>query len=64
VSWSHIGFSVRPADPMDRRGHEDAHEVIMTNHGKSLRCVGVWTTERAATEVATHLTLLAKEQIR
>lgn len=65
MSWKFL-YDVRPADPMDRRDHPDAHEVVASNEdgGNLLRVVGVWTTQRAAIAAAASLNLLAKEQIR
>lgn len=64
MSWDDIGYSVRPADPQDRRASLDAHEVVMENGEKVLRVVGVWATRRDATAVRDALAAMAPRQIR
>lgn len=63
MSWA-IDYRVRPADPDDRRGYPDAHEVRMFDDARPIRTVGVWETQDAADEAAMALNALSVEQIR
>jgi hypothetical protein len=45
-------YDVRPADPCHRKIDPDAHEVMRYRDGRTKRSMGVWRSERMATQVA------------
>lgn len=63
MSWK-IEYTVLPADPQDRRDAPDAHEVRLMNGEKPIRTVGVWESERVATQIAASLNQWAGVQVR
>lgn len=63
MTWK-IAYTVRPADPYDRREHPDAHEIMMDGGGNLVRMAGVYKTKAIADAVARELNHYAGSQIR
>lgn len=61
MKWT---YSVRPADPLFRREHPGASEVIASADGRTQRVTGIWRSEEIAGQVASILTRFSGEQIR
>lgn len=63
MTWK-IHYEVRTADPSDRRGAPDAHEVRMFNGDKPIRTVGVWASRWTAVRIADVLNTYTGGQFR
>ena len=56
-------YAMRPADPLHRREHPGATEVVQIFHGKQRRVMGVYRTPDAAQKVACDLDESAGDQL-
>jgi hypothetical protein len=59
-----ISYGTRPADPLFRREHADATEVVVLHDGRPARVLGVFQTSVAAESVVANLNAHTEFQIR